>query len=195
MSAGSSAAATSSITAGTSSSATTSWICGAARAAASAWRWAPRARASCGLGGERGSEWGAVAPGARERGRQRGDPRRGSALLELRDGGDGRDAEARTARRAAQLAREQARVAAADLRERAARGEPGGDRDPQQVEHVSELGLDQAPARASAPVQPGIGREERSGGRGEQKRRPEPSGRARRERCAGGEGRPRRLPP
>jgi len=70
-------------------------------------------------------------------------------------------------------------MTAADLGQRAPRGEPGRDRDAQQVEHVGDLGLDRAPACTGAPAQVQIGREEAGRGRGEQQREPEPAGRIR----------------
>ena len=86
-----------------------------------------------------------------------------------------------SARAAARLSSpgEQAGVAAADLGERAPRREPGRDRDPQQVEHVGQLGLDRACARAGAPAQRVLGREVAGDGRGEQQREAEPAGRRR----------------
>ena len=177
VSAGTSAAATSSITAGTSSSATTSWICGAARAAASAWRWAARARASwawaarVGASGApwRSARWSAAASGAipaagarcssSSIARAAGTPRAD------RSGG------------AAQLGREQAGMAAADLRERSPWCEPGRDRHSQQVEHVGELGLDRSPARPGAPAEVGVGCQVRGGRCGEQQCEAEASGR------------------
>ena len=84
VSAGISAAATSSSTAGTSRSVTTSWIFGAAFAACSD-RCGRSERARLGgLGGERAAEWGAVSLGSFERGDELRDAGGGRARLELR---------------------------------------------------------------------------------------------------------------
>ena len=191
---GTSAAATSSSTAGTSSSATTSWICGAAARRRGRRRCARGARASAAWAASVRAEWRAVAVGAAQRGDQRGDRRRRAR------GAQARRALRRAGRRALLGARrvrssrgQQPRVAAADLGQRAREGEPGLDRDAQQVQHVGELGLHPRAAPARAPAQPGVGREEAGAGAASSERRPEPPGRGGRERERHG-GRARRRP-
>ena len=157
MSAGISAAATSSRTDGTSRSATTSWIFGAARAACSASR---RGLTRAGLLGQRGQRPAGGGPepvGAPERLRERVDAAAGRAPLEAVERQRRRDAERDPPRRRAQLGGEHAGMPAADLPERAPRRQPGADGDPQQVEHVGELRLDGAAARR-ARVSGGPGR-------------------------------------
>ena len=172
-SAGSSAAATSSSTAGTSRSATTSWILGAAFAAV--------LRA---LGGAAASAPRRPGRRARRRAGRRGARRGAARATSARSPSPGQRASscracARPARRASRGPRracssagQHAGVAAPDLGERTPRREPGGDRDPQQVEHVRQLGLDRRGAAAArAPAQ--------RGPRGRRSRPPARRGRAR----------------
>jgi hypothetical protein len=107
---------------------------------------------------------------------------RGAAALEARERPLGRDAERDAARGGAELARQWAGVAPADLGQCAPRREAGAERDPQQVEHVGLLGLDGARSRAGTGPQPEVGSEEAGErGRGDE-RGAEPAGRDRRQR-------------
>ena len=92
-----------------------------------------------------------------------------AARLELVERVLGRLAERGAGRGSSQLGGEHAGVAAADLGERAPRREPGGDRDPQQVEHVGQLGLDRLLAPRGAVPERDLGREVAGGGSGEQR--------------------------
>ena len=177
-----SAAATSSSTAGTSSSATTSWIFGAALAACSERRAARRERASARLGGER--RWRAGRRGARP-----GAARRRAAGCRSRGSARSRCVERRARPARPGRARAAARLSSAASRPgwrrptsaSARRGaSPARDRDPQQVQHVGQLGLDRACARARAPAQPVLGREDsRRPARRAASAMPEPPGRER----------------
>ena len=150
-SAGISAAATSSRTAGTSRSATTSWIFGAARAASSL-RWAARQRRAPRRPGRpalapSGAPWrsarrSAATSCATPVAGQRAS-RPSSVVLR------GSPRVARAAARCSSAASD-ARMAAPDLGQRPSRRQPGGDRDPQQVEHVGQLGLDRAAGAGGA---------------------------------------------
>src|SRR6185295_4848753 len=100
---------------------------------------AARARLG-GLGGEGVVKWGAVALGPFERVDERGDAVGRAALLELVERALGRLAELVACGGSPELPRQRAGVAAADLGERAARSEAGGDGDAQEVQHVGQLG-------------------------------------------------------
>ena len=171
VSAGISAAATSNSTAGTSRSATTSWIFGAALAACSD-RWAA-------LSERASAAWAAsvVPSGAPCRSARLSAatscamPVAGLRRLELRQRPLGRLAHRGAVGGALELLREHTGVAPADLLQRPPRREAGGDRDPQQVQHVGQLGLHQLPARAGAPAQRVLGGEVAADGSGEQRSR------------------------
>ena len=123
-------------------------------------RWAARLERACSAWAASVAESGAPWRSARL---QRGD--------ELRDAGRGARASRwvsacspappcpRAVGRALELLGEQPGVPAADLGQRASRREPGRDRDPEQVQHVGQLGLHRACARAGAPAQGVLGRE------------------------------------
>ena len=106
-----------------------------------------------------------------------------------------RDAERGARGGVAQLGREQARVAPADLGQRACRGQARRDGDAQQVEHVGELGLHRAAAAAGAAAEPHVGREEAGGGRGREQHDAGPAGRrGEQDQRAGQAGERRRRP-
>ena len=181
VSAGISAAATSSSTAGTSRSATTSWIFGAAFAACSE-RCAALQRARLGgLGGERGGEWGAVALGALERGDQLRDagrraraPRAGSAPARR-----ARPSSARSAARSSSCG-EQCRGGAGRPRCSARRGaSPAAIATRSRSSTSGSSASIALRARAGAGAQGVFGGEVAGGGRGQQEREAEPPGRER----------------
>ncbi len=174
MSAGISAAATSSITAGTSRSVTTSWIFGAAFAACSDLPAARSDRASAAWAASAPAEWGAVALGPLQRGHELRDPGGGATRFESGQRGLERLPQLRALRGAFELTREQAGMAPADLLERPPWREPGGDRHAHQVQHVGQLRLDRFPPRASASAQDVLGSEKAGDRRGEQEHDAEP---------------------
>ena len=133
---------------------------GPARAAPSAALRARFARASSAWRREGGPEWGAVAIGSAQRGDEGRHAAGRTAALEALERRLSRRPEREPVRRPPQLGGQQARVAAADLSERAAGGQAGLDGDAQQLEDVRELVLHPGAPPAGAPQQPGVGGEE-----------------------------------
>ena len=190
-----SAAATSSSTDGTSSRATTSWIFGLARAAWSRIRRARAARASRACADSvsaSGAPWRCVRVQGRHEGRHPGaqDTAAASRAERLRPG----NAELDLGRRPAPLGRQQAAVAPADLPHRPHDRQAGGDRHPQQVEEVGQLGLHRpGRGRGSAARATGPARRTRRAGR--RARPAAAAGRAARRRSEHRPAAPARAPP
>src|SRR3954469_4477948 len=136
-------------------------------------RGAPGARFG-GLGGEGVVKWGAVALGAAERLDERGDALGGAARLEVVQRLLRGLAEPGAGGGTAQLVRERAGMAAADLGERAPRREAGGDRDAQEIEHVGQVGVDLLAPRRGAPSEAELRGQEPGRGSEEQDRGPQP---------------------
>ena len=131
---------------------------GAARAASSL-RWAARSDRASAAWALRVVPSGAPCRSARRSAAVScGMPDGRAASLELVEGGFGGLAERAAGGGASQLGGEDAGVAPTDLGERPPRREPGGDRDPQQIEHVGQLGLDRLLALLRSLAERGLRR-------------------------------------